>query len=565
MTEQGRKARVWVVGVRREEAGASSINAALRFAQSLRWFGGRASRDAFLLVLHDANDSSGGGPQIALNSEAELAGVEVLLVRTPQSAMLAPATLRAAAQRFPSHQLIVSQPFTIVLGDPIDHLPQDTIGVSAPDVLPWRADAVASWFESVGLDAFVQRSTRYGDVSTPMVASAEFLVVPDSVVDALCAAWEHWAASSREAVAILEPALTRPRSVFLNDASSRMALSAALNRELAWSELPTGFDVPSYMSGNHVAGAEKPITVRYLPGMEGPWTTGKQPLFPSGPSAGIDLFDRLRAWSSVGVSEPLQRPTRTQGPAFWARREGFRWDRGIGIPQRLEGPRLMIAAAPRCGNNWLSHLLGSLYDLPVATAPESLEELTAIRWDRFVMYQHFVPSPQLLEWGRELGVRFLTLVRHPADMFVSLHHFVNRMAEASNREILDQPSFGNLIGKPLGGHDSLSFIENDFDELRCSFAWVLSEAAMVVRYEDLLDEPEATLASLAQRLGPVDPARFQRAIDACSKSNLRSKSEFLNIVVREGVSGEGNRILPPSHLDAIRHRYGDWMDVLGYT
>ncbi len=80
--------------------------------------------------------------------------------------------------------------------------------------------------------------------------------------------------------------------------------------------------------------------------------------------------------------------------------------------------KIIVVATPKAGNNWLKLLLAEIYDLALVK-PEELESA-----ERAVALEHWMPSRDRLQWLEAHGITPVTIVRHPADILVSLYHYV---------------------------------------------------------------------------------------------------------------------------------------------
>jgi hypothetical protein len=102
----------------------------------------------------------------------------------------------------------------------------------------------------------------------------------------------------------------------------------------------------------------------------------------------------------------------------------------------LENLKVLIVSTPKTGNTWIKFLLAALYHLPLRepTLPLDLTQFAA--WGpRWVAHQHLWPSTELLDWLREERVTIITTVRHPADILVSLYHYVRAATDRSNFDV----------------------------------------------------------------------------------------------------------------------------------
>jgi hypothetical protein len=226
--------------------------------------------------------------------------------------------------------------------------------------------------------------------------------------------------------------------------------------------------------------------------------------------------------------------------------------------------RLMVGATPRTGNNWLTHLLSRVYDIPLVLGPNTPDELPDDQGS-YVFYQHFLPTEQVLTWGSRNHVQFVTLTRHPADVFLSLYKLINDLEKTGMDQSITSCSwYRKLIGRPLSAPEVFDFIVNDFDEVHNSLFWIQSGRALKVRYEDLNMRTEETLLELTRQIRPVSLEHIRQAIAECTKDKMRQQSDFLRINVRKGSVGEGREKLSPRHLELIRCKYADELETLGY-
>src|SRR5690349_9072337 len=86
--------------------------------------------------------------------------------------------------------------------------------------------------------------------------------------------------------------------------------------------------------------------------------------------------------------------------------------------------RILIAATEKTGNTWLKYLLAHIYDLSTPYISENFSESEADSLgNRWVTHQHFLAERPLLTWAARRQIQLLTMIRHPADILVSLYHY----------------------------------------------------------------------------------------------------------------------------------------------
>jgi hypothetical protein len=234
------------------------------------------------------------------------------------------------------------------------------------------------------------------------------------------------------------------------------------------------------------------------------------------------------------------------------------------LPGRL---RVLLVATPKTGNVWLRSLLSEVYRLPVRDVSGDEFELPRVSRRRYVGQQHYMPRTELLEWGARAGITFVTLLRHPADVFVSYYHHVNRRASFITRNGVHpgNPAFG-MIGESLDSPAVLGYLETDFKKaLGRSIAWAESGRALVVRYEDLHQSPVETLATLTDDIYPVRRARLESAVSMCHIDTMRRRGGRFRQHCRRGVVDGWRDELGPTHLEIFRTVYAQEFARLGYS
>jgi len=273
------------------------------------------------------------------------------------------------------------------------------------------------------------------------------------------------------------------------------------------------------------------------------------------------------------------------------------------------GKILWLASYPRSGNTWVRALLHNLLRRP-ATAydinrlqdftlidsqahwyrvfdPRPCEELTkeevaALRPRVHEAMTRAFPDTVLVKTHNALvedrGTPMISLehtagaiyiVRNPLDVAVSYsHHFGVPLADAvaamnrpGNQSVANQPQFVYEL------HGSWS------ENVR-SWTATPSPGLHVVRYEDLLHEPERVVAGIVAFLSlPVAPDQIRRAVEFSSFAVLRQQearhgfrerslksAEFF----RAGEAGQGQRLLPADLIESLVARHQEQMARFGY-
>ena len=228
--------------------------------------------------------------------------------------------------------------------------------------------------------------------------------------------------------------------------------------------------------------------------------------------------------------------------------------------------RLFIAGSQKTGNVWLERLLSLTYDIPAIDLALISEVPPPIEEDSYVTHQHYLPSADFLAWGKQQRVRFITITRHPADVFVSLYHYVNRFAELwSTSGWLGVNRAHVMIGRDIDDPEVLRFLADDFRSyIVRSLAWLRSGESLIVRYEDLKTDPRRELKQLTDQIRPVADHLIEQAVEASHFDKMRRESRLLELHCRRGKAGGWHDELGPRHVEIFRRSFERELELLDY-
>jgi hypothetical protein len=230
--------------------------------------------------------------------------------------------------------------------------------------------------------------------------------------------------------------------------------------------------------------------------------------------------------------------------------------------------KLAVVSTPKTGNKWTTHLLSAIYGLPEVQLPRTFDPSKANQLGPdWVAMQHYYPDAVQLAWGRRRSVQFVTTVRHPGDVLVSLRHMI-RNESYDPRIELRRMALLVADGDQMGQHATEYVKNNYFYGLYISLMWMRSGQSLAVRYEDLWRDPVAALTDLTNAIQPVPQHRIESAIEVCDMSMLRKlyndpEGKFF----RKGGPGSWREELPESILEvfAKQEPYPSIFQALGYT
>jgi len=228
-----------------------------------------------------------------------------------------------------------------------------------------------------------------------------------------------------------------------------------------------------------------------------------------------------------------------------------------------EDLRILMLSTEKTGNTWLKHLLSNIYDLVMPYLGPDFSEGEMERLGRaWVTHQHFFAERAPLEWADANGTRLVTMIRHPADILVSLYHYCCNYAELYERDFriiramdLDAEAPRAAANSPnhiVDGELIRALQDRLIADLNISISWIVSEQAIVMTYEDLRTDPLSTLGKLCSLIRPVTEERIARAITSCELNVLRKKTDVHSKFFRRGLTGEWRSELPKDVIRTFR-------------
>jgi len=266
------------------------------------------------------------------------------------------------------------------------------------------------------------------------------------------------------------------------------------------------------------------------------------------------------------------------------------------------GHLVWLASYPKSGNTWVRaflhnyivnaevpHSINNLIDFSVAECaaafygqnaaglstqevqrlrPAVHEQLTRLHQDLVFVKTH---NAHLAMHGIPLCTPAYTagavyIVRDPRDVAVSYAAFARKPVDA----IID---FMGAKGASNASDDTQVFeLLGSWSEHALS--WVAAPKRLLVRYEDLLNEPERYFARIIRFLGTgeVDAARLKRAIDFSSFDRLAGQEAAegyragggAKAFFRAGKAGQWQARLSPGQVRRIEAAHGEVMRKFGY-
>ena len=223
---------------------------------------------------------------------------------------------------------------------------------------------------------------------------------------------------------------------------------------------------------------------------------------------------------------------------------------------------------------WLKCLLGRAYGLRWLRKFETPERpdlpaltswLAANRFpDETIFHQHYDYAPEVADAFDAVPAHVVTIVRDPYDAFVSTYYTLQQHSVEENQK---GRKFTELMGKELNDPAVIDFLRrggyrNNLEKAR---DWANSGRAVVLRYEDLIQDPLAGLQRAAAMIAPVSVESLETAIDYCRADRMRQRTKGGSKHVRAATVGDSQRQLTAAHFDAFREAYAEIIAELGYS
>jgi hypothetical protein len=239
--------------------------------------------------------------------------------------------------------------------------------------------------------------------------------------------------------------------------------------------------------------------------------------------------------------------------------------------------RIVISSPPKMGNKWIKCLLSRVYDLQWVIGEDS-PDTNIERFELFVsegrfpdntiFHQHCKYKPKICDVIDEIPAHLVTIVRDPYDAFVSMYHWIQTRTDYDRergRVRKKERPRDAMVGKPIDDPLILEYLADGYgQQIQRAHEWVNSGRAIVVRYEDLHRDPVGALTRVTNQIEPVDTARIEKAVEACSVDNMRKMSKRMSQHVRAAKVGDSRDKLGEPHLKIFREKYSDLLTSLGY-
>jgi Sulfotransferase domain len=233
-------------------------------------------------------------------------------------------------------------------------------------------------------------------------------------------------------------------------------------------------------------------------------------------------------------------------------------------------PTLIHVTHAKAGSTWIAHLLARLFRSRCAPRGENAAQgcpFADYVFERGRVYSAVFLTRDELEAHRELdGASRFVVIRDLRDTLISLyfslkvsHPSGHRLVDTTRETLQDLPEEKGL----------LYLIENQLHRIAALQSSWIGHDDLVVRYEDLITNPFATLegALIEQLQLPVSAAALQRAIRRTHFQNVfkrRLGDERIESHGRKGLPGDWRTRFTAEIRRRFAEKFGNVLTATGY-
>jgi hypothetical protein len=220
----------------------------------------------------------------------------------------------------------------------------------------------------------------------------------------------------------------------------------------------------------------------------------------------------------------------------------LRWKRDLRDAAWLAEADAVVVSFPKSGRTFVRAMLARLFQVKFGIDERGLLDFASLkRAGADVPRLLFVHAGDAMREPDEVAVdaadyagrQVVLLARHPADVAVSRYHHLKHRSRDTARKRLAELPLNEFVWTKKGGIPSIVKYLNEWAKI----------AGTIVRYEDFLAEPEATLSVLAKAVGlTVNAKNVAGAVEFASFDKLKQRE-------REGYF-TSSRLQPAKEGDA---------------
>lgn len=237
---------------------------------------------------------------------------------------------------------------------------------------------------------------------------------------------------------------------------------------------------------------------------------------------------------------------------------------------------VFLTSYPRSGNTWTRFLVGNLVHIEEAVTFLNVERLVPDMYKHSDRYLRRLPRPRILKSHECFDPRYkriLYIVRDPRDVAVSNYHW-----EMKQKSMGEEYAIERFVARWVEGiyWDRLG---NWGDHVMSWLSTRQEKRFVLLRYEDLVDDPARELVKVANLLGiEATRERLTRAAELSSADRMRQLESTQGgkwvqtrytrqdkPFVRKASYGGWRSVLPAESVTLIESAWGKIMTTLGYS
>jgi hypothetical protein len=256
----------------------------------------------------------------------------------------------------------------------------------------------------------------------------------------------------------------------------------------------------------------------------------------------------------------------------------------------VESGQYFVGGFPKSGTTWICRMFASYHALPWFNMDDLVLGFNGVRHHHWDYHPSLADSVYVLRDGRDVMVSvYMNMVKGYLARSAALDDLGTRsavkwLAQNGGRFARIAKRFHRLYGgqfDPMNTADNLPrFIESELQEpiiIEAKRPWHLhvrrwldnSGSVIIVRYEDMLDEPESTLETLIRQYTNQEPDKADVAytVERYSFKRITGRNpgqESRNSFARKGIQGDWRNHLNAEARAIFDDYAGDLLIELGY-
>jgi hypothetical protein len=214
--------------------------------------------------------------------------------------------------------------------------------------------------------------------------------------------------------------------------------------------------------------------------------------------------------------------------------------------------RVALISSPRSGNTWMRYLLRDACGLTELAHNNPWD----VDWDalpeRCILQMHCHRTPELVDRLRRLGFARLHMSRHPLDVLLSILQVCEAVPETAEWVAREGGDESAIAGRSPQDPAFLEYATGARARALLAITpewWDDGDPSVLLRYEDLVEDPHGRLAAVIDGLGLAPVAPLGATVEANRIDRLRFWSEAF---FWRGSPGLWRRLLTASQAEAIR-------------